>query len=780
MCTCARDSPRGKADSSSKNDPEKNSGGHEAMRSVVPYPRKKDASHIAVLGYVRGGRLLLPFEFGAVFILLVSALNPSALFAQTKSSDFGQNEENRKVQNKTAMELDVRDAGVDCTFTKDSSAALNSITAAVGSNGRAVTFPPGCHVRLSRTWFVKNLSGFTIRGTSGAGNNGYYGTNVPTITWSGQRDGEMIDMEYVNGFVVENLAIDGGGIAGVGINVDRYGTGGTVNTTDGIFRRLNVNANLVGSGNPNWSGLQFSMRQLNNVEDMRITDSVFYCGSSTTSGTAAIVIGPSYNTKNFKIEHNFIHLCNRGIWQQGGSALIEANEVGSNHIDIQLDFWTDPNERIVDNLSESAESGDRFLLINGSMNHSVEISGNNVPVNDTCSITFNGGGFYSGLPNTFYNGYGSGSVGHKLCNLGQHGPTQLSGPGWLHNLTAQDFAYFEAVTIGNGSSHSVIDAFGVTNVNEGLLLGTGTRFFARGTFYNANDSAYGLRNTKSGGGIGSTPCGLNTVCLNEGASEIEGVASPDGLTCTVVGSRGSQTHSWYVSAVDSAGYQTLPRSNSNFSNCYYAPTSYDRDHYETLTWVASPNAGSYRLYLGNPAAPGSQMVLVASGITGTSYTFEGPFPSTFPVRASDDPYNKTLIQLFRGREFDLQYGTPLKGFSDKGMTQKWSLDSVTGTGTFARITGITDSAVVKNLNSNYLDGKQAIDFAPAEGTVDGKDIAPNSVVTTTMRLEASSTPKCDAAHRGQLNYVAGGKGTKDIVQICTKAANESYGWRLVY
>ena len=67
------------------------------------------------------------------------------------------------------MELDVRDAGVDCTFSRDSSAALNSIVAGPAANGRAITFPPGCHVKLENTWRIKNLSGFTIRGTSGAG-----------------------------------------------------------------------------------------------------------------------------------------------------------------------------------------------------------------------------------------------------------------------------------------------------------------------------------------------------------------------------------------------------------------------------------------------------------------------------------------------------------------------------------------------------------------------------------------------------------------------------------
>ena len=134
--------------------------------------------------------------------------------------------------------LDVGDFGVDCTFARDSAAALNTITAAAATNGAAITFPPNCHVKLTSTWLVKNLSGFTIKGISGAGNNGYYATNVPTITWTGAVGGTMIEMEYVDEFEATNPSIDGGGLATVGINVDKTGGGGTVNTTDGIFRRL--------------------------------------------------------------------------------------------------------------------------------------------------------------------------------------------------------------------------------------------------------------------------------------------------------------------------------------------------------------------------------------------------------------------------------------------------------------------------------------------------------------------------------------------------------------
>ena len=154
--------------------------------------------------------------------------------------------------------LDVRDHGVDCTFTHDSSAALNAMTAANATNGAAIIFPPGCHVKLTSTWLVKNLSGFTIRGSSGAGNDGYYRTNVPTITWTGAAGGTMIDMEYVDGWEVDHLAIDGGGSAAIGINVDKTGGGGTVNTTDGLFNRLNINANFQGAGNASWVGIKLA------------------------------------------------------------------------------------------------------------------------------------------------------------------------------------------------------------------------------------------------------------------------------------------------------------------------------------------------------------------------------------------------------------------------------------------------------------------------------------------------------------------------------------------
>ena len=564
--------------------------------------------------------------------------------------------------------LDVRDYGVDCTFTHDSSAALNAITAAAATNGAAITFPPNCHIKLTSTWLVKNLSGFTIKGISGAGNNGYYGTNVPTISWTGAVGGTMIDMEYVDGFEVTNLSIDGGGLATVGINVDKTGAGGAVNTTDGIFRRLFVHGNMRGgASNAGWTGLQFSMVSRDNVEDMRILDSTFYCGPSVTSGVAAIRMGPSFNNKGYVIRHNFIHGCAIGVWEQGGGAIIDENEVGSNHVDFQIDFWTDPI-KISSNLSESAESGDQFLVMNGTVNHSIEVTSNNIPVNDTCAMSFLGGTFSAPNGNTFYNGFGGGVGGHKICNRGNNAGALL-GADSLFGFNGYDLANFINV---RPAGRSVVDSAGISNASRFLVTSTGSTFLERAVFYDLNDSAGGLGAANQA--ENSTSCGLDSWCGMEGGYEVVGVSSPAGLVCRVTGSDTRAVHSYYVSGVDAAGNETILRNYGNSSTCH-GPATFDGSHYETLAWLASPNAASYSIYAANPLDPGNQVNRIATGIVGTSYQFKGPYPTTWPIHGEKNPLNHTLRHIFRGKDMELQFGTPLRGFSDKGVTQTFSLSS---------------------------------------------------------------------------------------------------------
>lgn len=567
--------------------------------------------------------------------------------------------------------LDVRDYGVDCTFTHDSSAALNAITAAAATNGAAITFPPNCHIKLTSTWLVKNLSGFTIKGVSGAGNNGNYGTNVPTITWTGAAGGTMIDMEYVDGFEVDHLAIDGGGLASTGINVDKTGAGGTVNTTDGIFNRLMVNANSAGAGNANWVGIKLAAISSSNVEDMRITNSTFFCGQAPTSGIAAIWLVSSFNVKNIVVDHNFIHDCNAGVLQTQGHATIVHNEVGANHTDFEIDYYTDP-EDISYNLSESADSGDKFLVL-GNVNHVVKVEGNNIPQNNTCAITFsNGGTVSSPSGNTFYSGYGGGAGGWRWCNgAGSTNPPIIVGG--LANFDVSSAYLTPFVSFFGNNPHPIVDSANVSNWAKSMILGSGANFEMQSVHYGTNDPG-GSRFAPANQSENSTACGLNTICRDEGSEETGGPVTPDGIYCTVTGASAGGNHIWYVSAVDSLGNESILGTSGYQSTCYNAPSTYDASHHETISWVSSPGAASYNIYAANPVAPGTQVTQVATGILTTSYQFNGPYPTSWTIGIKN-LYNKALYRIFRGREVDLQFGTPLKGFSDKGVTQTFSLSS---------------------------------------------------------------------------------------------------------
>src|ERR1700722_13982660 len=89
-------------------------------------------------------RVLAVFVSLLIIVWLVPVSSQDASTAAEKNGNVrGVTAENAG-RGHTKMELDVRDEGVDCTFTRDSSAALNSITASTDPNGRAVTFPPGC------------------------------------------------------------------------------------------------------------------------------------------------------------------------------------------------------------------------------------------------------------------------------------------------------------------------------------------------------------------------------------------------------------------------------------------------------------------------------------------------------------------------------------------------------------------------------------------------------------------------------------------------------------
>jgi hypothetical protein len=277
--------------------------------------------------------------------------------------------------------IDAREYGVDCSGVVDSSEALNAITGNPPAtnnrlSGHTLMFPPQdngipCKVNLATTWFIKNQSAFIIDGLTRAGQNGTINT-APYFFWTGAVGGTLIDMEYVDGFEVRGLAIHGQNGANIGINVDKVGPGGIVNTTDGFFHNLNITTSDI---NPKWTAMAWSLISTQNVENMRLEKSSIGCGGFVGTG---LHIGNSQNAKQELIFDNSFFNCGNAIWKQNGSMTVELNEFSHNspctgtdsNADIRDDANTD-TDIIRANLDEN---GSQFLNCNGDVFGACNIS----------------------------------------------------------------------------------------------------------------------------------------------------------------------------------------------------------------------------------------------------------------------------------------------------------------------------------------------------------------------------------------------------------------------
>lgn len=585
---------------------------------------------------------------------------------------------------------------LDCTGNVDNSTLLNALGSTNNAmNAYAFVFPVGCVIGIANSWLVKNQSAFVIEGPSTAGANGInLAPTFKAIAGGNIATGSpMIDMEYVDGFVVQNIAINGNNIASTGINVDKTGSGGVVNTTDGIFRRLYVTGNDTGN---KFIGIYFSLVSTSNVEDMRVLDSTFFCGTGATKGVAAIVIGASTNAKNERILHNDIHQCAIGVKQLTGGVDIEFNEFGNNSLDMQLSSWSDPNEVVKYNLGESSAIGQQFLVVPvaGAGGQPLDFGGNNIPINDVCAVDFsNARVTYSAL-NTFYVG-GGGSTGTGVCNTATGGVNMgaltLSGS----SLTAiTSSAGVHKTTIEGFNSKDVSIPQWYSNITHKTLLSTGTGFQQNTVFYGSTDNQDGFAPSSSST-QNVSPCLTNTQCLNESSMEVTGIVTPTMYGCLGTGGTGT-TYGFYISALDASGNETLLRGANPYQSCSGPATLNGTTNYLTVYGLGDPGATSCNLYMVNTA--NSLQVAVwngsawagsgSSGISCTSaWTFQvNSVAGSFPIITPKSPYNKTLAYLFRGKEVDFQYGTPLKGYSDKGITLKWSIDSATGNAVLNNLT----------------------------------------------------------------------------------------------
>jgi len=329
--------------------------------------------------------------------------------------------------------------GIVCDGTTDNAPYLNSLKL----TGGHVIFTPGCVAALKSTWNIRDQQSFTIDGQVRCG----LPASCPHLKWLGPAFGTILNMENVQGVLVENLAFDGAGVAANGVIVDEAPPV-LVNTYDVIFQGDEFDGNYPGSGapNPNWVGLSVSPVSRGDVADIRVIDSSFACrGTGTGSGTIGYGQGLTNHSQNALqnvIRHDNFTACGYGIYQNSGAAIIEENSFGgdSKTIDDIFVGWSPAGqERIARNWSETQYgANNQFLKIDTPPGASIEISANQIPVNHGCAVDVGGNAITSTQPNQWYPGASCGSTwtgcgGTKVCSTGNSwagftwsGPTGLA------------------------------------------------------------------------------------------------------------------------------------------------------------------------------------------------------------------------------------------------------------------------------------------------------------------------------------------------------------------
>jgi hypothetical protein len=106
---------------------------------------------------------------------------------------------------------------------------------------------------------------------------------------------------------------------------------------------------------------------------------------------------------------------------------------------------------------------------------------------------------------------------------------------------------------------------------------------------------------------------------------------------------------------------------------------------------------------------------------------------------------------------------------------------------------------ILRLNSAFIqNGIEIVDGTGQGITLNGSSLVPTAngsalgaggkawagtftaVHTSTLQLTSHARPACDAAHRGLLNYLAGGTGVQDTVEMCLKDEADAYSWKTIY
>lgn len=234
----------------------------------------------------------------------------------------------------TKAVIDVRDRGVDCTGTSDSSTALNLIFASL--NQVEVDFPLGCQVRVDSPVVIQSQSAWVLRGLGNLPGVGGFGG--PSIYGCNGVSGPVL---YINrsGFGrIEGLGIYPKGPTGVcaassftqSIQIDSTGNPG-VTTHNITLNNVALTTSPAGTAITNYIGVNITDGGKQNGEMIKVLNSWIHCQNSSNSIGIA---NTNPTSDNDLAESNNIVACRIGIWNNGNIRVLNNlfSSVGNNSV----------------------------------------------------------------------------------------------------------------------------------------------------------------------------------------------------------------------------------------------------------------------------------------------------------------------------------------------------------------------------------------------------------------------------------------------------------------
>ena len=576
--------------------------------------------------------------------------------------------------------IDTRDV-LDCTYTNDSAAFLNSAWAngTTGVDSTKWMFPAPCHIKLANTWTIQNHSSFLFEGYSSPGSNGSPNINTPTISYCGPAGGTVVNMQRANSTTIENLIIDGQGSgcangALAGLVYDITGPG-TLNTTFGVIENIIVHAGQNGPHNPNFTGINFSPISAVNVEDFLIDHSFFYCESpspqSNTESTTGILFN-TVNTKNEQIQWTNVSGCTTGINTGPGGVRIIGGDFGNNLVDIKWTGNADPT--VIDNITSEA-SGQAVTTPGGTGGHFPFYLANS---------HFAPSNFATPNKSTVSLGDTTLDTQMTLVNNGWDDPSSYSGVTGAFPLSSNTSNHVVMINnnlIGGGTGQSLTGV--IASGNSQFILPQGHNFgadytwlrggyFRVGTAFTAPmlDAGYGFitstgpevngfgySNSQDDGAFaGGLAVGRDSMYLGNAhivMSAVWPVQVPT-IICAVGGTPGTTNYLAEVFAKNASNHRSgiTDSANGGPNACRNAQATFSPTNSLTVTWAGvAGEVNGYDVVIINPTVSINQGWLagsVAHGVTTLTITSgPGVFNYVFPN------YYESARTIINGEAFTL-------------------------------------------------------------------------------------------------------------------------------